>query len=205
MKSRAVSEEMKESQWDRLLKIRTTGRDDSHSDQYRYPYEPTPYSVLERLADRGYITKRNVLLDYGCGKGRVGFYMAYQVRCRCIGVEYDEQIWKAASENQKSAVSGTKTEIVRGRAEAYVIPPAADRFFFFNPFSVEILQKVMRRILDSRYSSPREILLFFYYPFDAYLTWLMGNESLLLKDEIDCRDLFEGRNDRERILVFEMI
>lgn len=30
-----------ETQWDKLLKIKTTGRDDSHSDQYRYPYEPT--------------------------------------------------------------------------------------------------------------------------------------------------------------------
>ena len=29
-----------ETQWDKLLKIKTTGRDDSHSDQYRYPYEP---------------------------------------------------------------------------------------------------------------------------------------------------------------------
>lgn len=29
-----------ESQWDKLLKIKTTGRDDSHADQYRYPYEP---------------------------------------------------------------------------------------------------------------------------------------------------------------------
>lgn len=34
-----------ETQWDRLLKIKTTGRDDSHSDQYRYPYEPTQYCV----------------------------------------------------------------------------------------------------------------------------------------------------------------
>ena len=26
-----------ESQWDKLLKIKTTGRDDSHADQYRHP------------------------------------------------------------------------------------------------------------------------------------------------------------------------
>ena len=39
-----------ETQWDKILKIKTTGRDDSHSDQYNYPYEPTPYCVLERLA-----------------------------------------------------------------------------------------------------------------------------------------------------------
>ena len=37
-----------ELQWDKLLKIKTTGRDDSHSDQYHFPYEPTPYCVFER-------------------------------------------------------------------------------------------------------------------------------------------------------------
>ena len=47
-----------ETQWDRLLKIKTTGRDDSHSDQYRYPYEPTQYCVLERLAHSGLIGKK---------------------------------------------------------------------------------------------------------------------------------------------------
>ena len=196
---------MTESQWDRLLKIRTTGRDDSHSDRFRYPYEPTPYDVLERLANSGYITKKNVLLDYGCGKGRVSFFLSYQVRCRCIGVEYDERIYKAALENREHAVSGTGTVFVHTSAEAYEIPSEVDRIFFFNPFSIEILQKVMRRIRKSWYASEREILLFFYYPFDAYLTWLLGNEELEFLDEIDCRDLFEGKNDRERILVLRVI
>ena len=53
-----------EIQWDKLLKIKTTGRDDTNADQYRFPYEPTPYSVLERLANSGYIRKKNVLIDY---------------------------------------------------------------------------------------------------------------------------------------------
>ena len=44
---------MNEEKWDRLLQIRTGGRDDSSADQYRYPYEPTPYPVLERLANAG--------------------------------------------------------------------------------------------------------------------------------------------------------
>ena len=41
------SEEQLESQWDKMLKIKTTGRDDSHADAFCYPYEPTPYCVLE--------------------------------------------------------------------------------------------------------------------------------------------------------------
>lgn len=60
-----------DSEWDNILSIRTTGRDDSIADLVRFPYEPTDYCVLERLANSGYFTKRNTLLDYGCGKGRV--------------------------------------------------------------------------------------------------------------------------------------
>ena len=69
-----------EQNWDKLLHIHTMGRDDSRSDQYRYPYEPTPYSVLERLANTGYIRKGNTLLDYGCGKGRVDFFVAFHTK-----------------------------------------------------------------------------------------------------------------------------
>lgn len=58
-----------ETQWDKLLKIRTTGRDDSHADQYRYPYEPTPYCVLERLANSGMIGSKIRYWIMGQGKG----------------------------------------------------------------------------------------------------------------------------------------
>ena len=40
-----------ENQWDKLLQIKTTGRDESRADEYHHPYEPTPYCVLERLAE----------------------------------------------------------------------------------------------------------------------------------------------------------
>mgnify|MGYP002247312932 CR=1 FL=1 len=71
------------------------------------PNEPTPYPVLERLANSGYIRKGNTLLDYGCGKGRVDFFLSWQTRCRSIGIEYDERIYEKAVENQNmSSVSG---------------------------------------------------------------------------------------------------
>ena len=104
--------DQQELQWDKLLKIKTTGRDDSNADQYKYPYEPTPYSVLERLANSGEIRKNNVLLDYGCGKGRVDFFLSYQTRCKSIGIEYDERIYKAAVVNQENAVSGRRVHVL---------------------------------------------------------------------------------------------
>lgn len=191
--------------WDKLLHIKTTGRDDSNSDQYRYPYEPTPYSVLERLANSGMIRKKDVVLDYGCGKGRVDFFLSYQTRAKTIGIEYDERIYKAAVENQKNAVSGAKTEFVLARAEEYEVPPEVTVCYFFNPFSIELLRKVMARIVESYYASPREITLCFYYPSEEYIAYLMTVEELEFYDEIACGDLFDGSDLREQVMIFRMV
>lgn len=120
-----------ENTWDKLLHIKTTGRDDSNADQYRYPYEPTPYKVLERLANSGLIGKKDVVLDYGSGKGPVDFFISYQTKAKTIGVEYDERIFRGALENQKTAVSGARTEFVLVRAEEYEVSPEVNRYYFF--------------------------------------------------------------------------
>lgn len=193
---------MTEKQWDKLLKIKTSGRDDTKSNTYYYPYEPTPYAVLERLASSGYIGKSNTLLDYGCGKGRVDFYLAYQTKCKTIGIEYDERMYEKAVENQKTSGQNHRVQFVLENAEKYEIDATVDRMYFFNPFSLDILQKVMNKIKASYYQSPRAIRMFFYYPSDEYTYYLLGMDELTLEDEIDCGDLFEGNNSRERILVF---
>lgn len=192
-----------EETWDQRLRIQTTGRDEIHADAWHHPYEPTPYRVLERLADSGLICEADTVVDYGCGKGRVGFFLSTQTGARVIGVEYDKTICENALENQKSALPGAKADFVLTRAEAYEVPVSVNRCYFFNPFSVEILQKVIARILESYYENPREILLFFYYPADEYVARLMTVEELDFYDEIPCQDLFAG-DARERILIFQL-
>ena len=194
-----------ETTWDKLLQIKTTGRDDSNSDQYRYPYEPTPYSVLERLANSGLIRKKDVVLDYGCGKGRVDFFLSYQTRAKTIGIEYDERIYQTAVDNQKNAVSGARTEFILAKAEEYEVPTEITVCYFFNPFSVELLRKVMARIVESYYSCPREITLCFYYPSEEYISYLMTVEEIEFYDEINCGDLFDSNDAREQIMIFKTI
>ena len=200
-----MKQDKNEIRWDKLLKIRTTGRDDSKADQYRYPYEPTPYSVLERLANSCLIRKNNTLIVYGCGKGRVDYFMAYQTKCKSIGIEYDERIYEKATTNKETAVSSNKVIIELANAEKFEVLESVDKIYFFNPFSVEILQKVIAQILDSYYENIRTIQLFFYYPSDEYISYLMTVDELMYYDEIDCRDLFDGNDSRERIMIFEIM
>ena len=193
-----------EKTWDASLRIQTCGRDALGADEYHHPYEPTPYCVLERLVGSGFFGKDDVVLDYGCGKGRVGFFLSYRTKATTIGIEYDDRIYKSALENQKTTISRIKPDFVLTKAEEYEVPMDVNRCYFFNPFSVEILHKVMARICDSWYEHPREVLLFFYYPADEYISYLMTVDELEFYDEIECDDLFEGNDPRERIMVFQL-
>jgi len=194
----------KENTWDSYLRIQTCGRDETNADEYHHPYEPTPYSVLERLANSGLIGKDDVVLDYGCGKGRVGFFLSYQRSAKTIGIEYDDRIYQGALENQKSTISRFKPDFVLTRAEEYEVPAEVNRCYFFNPFDLVILHKVMARIIESWYEVPREVFLYFYYPADEYISFLMTVDALEFYDEIECDDLFAGNDPRERIMIFQL-
>ena len=192
----------KEQSWDKLLQIKTGGRDDTNADQYHHPYEPTPYAVLERMAASGLFRETDTVLDYGCGKGRVGFFLSYRTKAQTIGIEYDEHIYADAMENRQTTISRIKPDFLLTRAEEYAVPAEVDRCYFFNPFSVEILNKVIARILGSWYEDPRDIFLFFYYPSDEFIAYLMTVDELEFYDEIECGDLFPGWDERERVLIF---
>lgn len=204
---------MTEHEWDQKLNIQTTGRDDKHADQFHHPYEPTPYCVLERLRDSGYLTAEHTLVDYGCGKGRVGFFLSQEIGCNCIGLEYDPPIFKQSEENLRAfAEKNTAASRIRflcENAEKYEISDA-DCFYFFNPFTVEILRSVMQQIVASYYENPRSMKLFFYYPDPEYVSYLLTGDAsgmldeLYFLDEIDCRDLFDGNDEREKIMIFEL-
>ena len=107
-------------------------------------------------------------------------------------------------ENRRTAVSGARIEFAKVRAEEYEVPAEVNRFYFFNPFSVELLRKVMARIIESYYENPREAFLFFYYPSDEYISYLMTVDELEFYDEIACGDLFNGNDVRERIMIFTL-
>ena len=185
---------------DLLLNIDTSGIDESKEDFHHNRYEATPYEVLDCLIESGYILKENKIIDYGCGKGRVALYLNHQIGCDAIGVDYNDQLICIANENKKRLNSNVEFYYVN--AEKYEITDE-DSFYFFNPFSEKILRKVINQIIISIYDNPRKVKLFFYYPDDEFITYLMGLDELICVDEIDCMHLYKNNDIRERILVFE--
>jgi len=202
-----MEEKFDEFMMDAKLNIQTTGRDDKYADDHIYPYEPTTYAVLDRVIESGYISNREYLIDYGSGKGRVPIYLNYKIGCRATGIEmmpvFFDQAQKNLKEYAKRNKSGKEVSFVIERAQDYEIPDEATAFFFFNPFSIEIMKSVMGKIIDSYYINPRRMRLFFYYPQDEYVAYLMGVDEIEFMDEIDCMDIFALDESRNKVLVFE--
>ena len=192
-----------EVELDRFLKIKTNGRDDSNSNYLNYAYEATPYVVLQALANSGHITKKDKIIDYGCGKGRVSLFLSYSTKAKTIGVEYDLRLYNSALENLKKCICGTRTEFINENAMDFEIPTDVTGLYFFNPFSVEILDVVFSKIKKSYEENKREIKLFFYYISKEYKEYLEQNQIKLF-DEIDCSEHFLENQEREKINVYKI-
>ena len=186
---------------DKRLGIKTTGREDVASAHYA-PYEPTPYPVLERLVQSGCLSREHRLLDYGCGKGRVVFYLAAAVGGQATGIDQSPRLIREALENRQACRAGDRVRLACCLAEQYPIGDE-NAFFFFNPFSSTVFEAVLRRLRQSWYANPRQMLLLCYYPSPEYIQCLEGCPEIQRLNSIDCSDLFR-RNPRERIEVYAL-
>ena len=188
---------------DRQLNINTIGRDETHSDEHHSPYEPTPYCVLDRMLDNGVFDEVSSLIDFGCGKGRVSFYLAYRCGIRTIGIEKESVFYKAAVKNLSGFSKNNLIQFENDSAELYNIPSENNAFFFFRPFSDVILRRVIRNIIVSYYDYPRKIKLIFYYVTPEYISCLGDYPEFRLTQDIDCRDLFRSKDTKDRILLYQ--
>lgn len=91
---------MNEHKYDHLLGIETTGTQDwsLHLAQY-HPYEATPYQALDALFHEYEWTNKDRLVDYGCGKGRLLFYLHHRFGLSGTGIEVNKKRCDEAETN----------------------------------------------------------------------------------------------------------
>lgn len=67
------------------------------------PYVPTPHEVVDRMLTLAGVTKSDVLIDLGCGDGRIPIAAARKYGARGLGVDIDPQRIAEANANAKAA------------------------------------------------------------------------------------------------------
>lgn len=67
------------------------------------PYVPTPQEVVERMLTLAGVNKSDVVIDLGCGDGRIPITAAQKYGARGMGVDIDPQRIAEANANAKAA------------------------------------------------------------------------------------------------------
>ncbi|MBM4764506.1 methyltransferase [Bacillus sp. B15-48] len=200
---------MKEYYYDKLLNIKTGGQPKSSNHPFHYhPYEPTPYSALEQFVQNYEVKSSDYIIDFGCGKGRLNFYLHHFYDATVVGIEMNQSFYHDAVENQQRYMLAKKKAKDKIHfhcclAEEYEIGPLANRFYFFNPFSIHIFEKIISNILESLEQAPREMELVLYYPSEDYILFLENQGVFHLKKEVILPGLYE-KNENERFLIYQL-
>jgi hypothetical protein len=195
--------------YDNLLYIKTNNSG-VHSDQslHYHHYEATPYSILHALFQEYELSSSDGFVDYGSGKGRLLFYVHHYFGSSVTGIEMNEQLHKKTLKNKadylKKAKRGQGSIQVECRlAEEYEVKETENKFYFFNPFSIQIFIKVVNNILDSVERQPREIDIILYYPSAVYIHYLERNTSFKILQEVKVPGLY-NINNNERFLIYRL-
>jgi SAM-dependent methyltransferase len=200
---------MKEKYYDDLLNIFTRGdQKDFNGSLHYHRYEPTPYSALEVLFEQYGLKNSDRIVDFGCGKGRLNFYLNYRFQSTVVGIEMNKGFFEKAISNRRNYLKSSKKNddqihFQNCLAEEYRINPLDNRFYFFNPFSLQIFMIVLNNILLSVENVKRDIEIILYYPSEDYIYFLNNHPTFQLKQEVLLKDLYK-HNPNERFMIYRL-
>lgn len=119
-------------------------------------YEPERYRDLAKIFDHLHMTQSDVLVDLGCGKGRVVLFAGLKTPARAVGVELVPRLAQIALENVRKLKLESKITIVTSDVARYHVEQGTV-FFVFNPFGPDTMKLVLENIHRSIISNPRPV------------------------------------------------
>jgi len=152
--------------YDILHGTKFSGIDNSEDKGGRYTYYPSSVFSFPRL--RRYIRKNmqngrgHSVLDIGCGKGFVLYFLSGLCFDEVAGVEYDKDLSRIAGRNLRKT-SG-KVKVYRADAAKFPLYEKYDTFYLYNPFDGKILEKCVDQILATLRERPRKLTVIYCNP-----------------------------------------
>ena len=189
-----------EKEYDNLLRIKTGGTLELLSQSAHYNrYEATPYEALDGLFNTYELQRTDGFVDFGCGKARVSFYVHHYFGASVTGIEMNGQLYQDAIENlakyrRKAKHHGGAIRFERCFAEKYKIDTSENKFYFFNPFSIQIFMTVIGNILLSVERMTRPVDVILYYPTAEYVQYMDNQTPFELWKEVKIDRLYD-RNE----------
>lgn len=142
-------------------------------------YEPTPEKVFHSIMRGLKIDyERYDFVDYGSGKGRVLLMASRYPFRKIVGVEFGAELAKVADKNIRCFNDRKRLceniESVCMDAVEFQIPSGNVVLYFFNPFTSDVMEKIVGKIEASYNAIPRNIVVVYYHPQSSRLFDKLG-------------------------------
>ncbi len=115
---------------------------------YLGPFLGTPTELIEPLLEAAGVTANDVVMDLGCGDGRIIVEAAQLRGCRAIGVEQDAELVNLARTKIKSAGVDDLVEVQLGDARKMDLAEVTVLFLFLPIDTVAALLPTLRQKLS---------------------------------------------------------
>jgi SAM-dependent methyltransferase len=138
------------------------------SDPDFFHYQASAWTSLRRALDGRSVSRRDVFVDLGCGKGRVLWLAArdYPFR-RVIGVEVDAEMADFARANldaNRDRFRAGEATVETANAARYGIPDEVTFAYMFSPFGGDVFRAVISNLVASLDRRPRKLTLIYTNP-----------------------------------------
>jgi SAM-dependent methyltransferase len=121
---------------------------DSPNARFGRKYQPTGEEELSEAINFLGVDPRGItFIDLGCGKGRTLLVAAKLGFKQMIGVEFTQELAEVARKNL-AKMRIPNAAIVRGDAGEYRFPAGDIAVYLYNPFSEEIMRKVVLNLQE---------------------------------------------------------
>lgn len=200
---------MNEQYYEKLLNIKTMGQQKGFNESFHYNrYEATSYHALNELFNNYKLDASDSIIDFGCGMGRLNFYVNHFFSSKVTGIEMNPYYYKISLNNKNTYLeihkeNPSKINFVNCLAENYKISSIDNIFYFFNPFSLQIFMRVVDNILISVENNLRPVDLILYYPSEEYIYFLENNTAFTLTHSIPITEKYKD-NIREKFLIYRL-
>ncbi|MCR4609831.1 MAG: hypothetical protein K5750_09095 [Eubacterium sp.] len=188
----------REEQLDSVLNIRTADDLEEIKAIENHTYQGTDYITLDIIIDMLELGENDVLVDIGCGLGKVIYYVNHKIGCKTIGVEGDDRIFKLLEKNDRAyrkkdmnpggnvlvlGSTGAPVKIVNSRIEDIIsfseqileghqfTEDGSLYFYIFNSVPADVLKSFIGRVIDEageHHFGSKKLCFVFYYMSPEY-------------------------------------
>jgi predicted RNA methylase len=148
------------------------------------PYFPSSYLFLTEALKTGPLDCRDqVLVDFGCGMGRVLLFASMLPFKRIVGVELSNSLCEVARQNldqfyARKKKSEPEWSVVSADVRTFAIPHDATVFYMANPFDAIVVKAVLDNIETSLRQVGRQCYLIYANPQHETLLQRPGFQKL---------------------------